>query len=173
MTENEENKDKPEQPSKKQKKGIKKKIRSSKKIKNTLGDFNIYHQNVRGLKSKIDSLGETIDDYVPTLISLVEIRFTKQEQIQIPWNKIFSNDGTTNSRGILITIKEKLKSIVVQGSKQGRENWSNTTGTIGQKTQVRMRVIYGPQEKVTPNSQLKKWYESIPDQVNIGKENKQ
>ena len=36
-----------------------------------------------------------------------------------------------------------------------------------------MRVIYGPQEKVTPNSQLKKWYESIPDQVSIGKQNKQ
>ena len=85
------------------------------------------------LEGFFDSLGETIDDYEPTLICLVEIRFTKQEQIQIPWHKIFSNDGTTNSRGILITIKEKLKSIVLQGSKQGRGNWSNTTGTIVRK----------------------------------------
>ena len=36
-----------------------------------------------------------------------------------------------------------------------------------------MGVIYGPQENVTPNSELKKLYESISDQVDIGKENNQ
>ena len=36
-----------------------------------------------------------------------------------------------------------------------------------------MRVIYGPQENVTPNSEFKKLYESISDQVDIGKENNQ
>ena len=46
-----ENKDKPQQPSEKPKKGIKKKIRGSKKIKNTLRDFKIYYQNGSGLKS--------------------------------------------------------------------------------------------------------------------------
>ena len=38
---------------------------------------------------------------------------------------------------------------------------------------VRMGVIFGPQENVTPNSELKKLYDSISDQVDIGKENKQ
>ena len=32
---------------------------------------------------------------------------------------------------------------------------------------------YGPQENVTPNSELKKLYESISDQADIGKENNQ
>ena len=36
-----------------------------------------------------------------------------------------------------------------------------------------MEVIYGPKENVTPNSELKKCYESISDQVNIRKENNQ
>ena len=36
-----------------------------------------------------------------------------------------------------------------------------------------MGVIYGPQENVTPNSELKKLYESISDQVDIGNENNQ
>ena len=36
-----------------------------------------------------------------------------------------------------------------------------------------MRVIYGPQENLTPNSEFKKLYESISDQVDIGKENNQ
>ena len=34
-----------------------------------------------------------------------------------------------------------------------------------------MGVIYGPQEDVTPNGELKKLYESISDQVETGKEN--
>ena len=52
MAENKENK---EQPSKRQIKVVKEKMRKSKKIKNRLRDFKIYYQNVRGLKSKIDS----------------------------------------------------------------------------------------------------------------------
>ena len=36
-----------------------------------------------------------------------------------------------------------------------------------------MGVIYGPQENVAPNGELKKLYESISDHVDIGKENNQ
>lgn len=42
-----------------------------------------------------------------------------------------------------------------------------------QKTQVRMGIIYVPQESVAPNSELKKFYESISDEVDIGKEHNQ
>ena len=36
-----------------------------------------------------------------------------------------------------------------------------------------MGAIHGPQENVTPNSEFKNLYESISDQVNIGKKNNQ
>ena len=36
---------------------------------------------LRGLKLNIDFLAETIDDYQPTLICLVETHLTKEEQI--------------------------------------------------------------------------------------------
>ena len=39
---------------------------------------NVY-QNARGLKSKIVSLAETIDDYEPTLICLVETHLSKEK----------------------------------------------------------------------------------------------
>ena len=42
------------------KKCIKKKNRRSKKIKNTLRDFKMYYQYVRGLNSKTNSLAETM-----------------------------------------------------------------------------------------------------------------
>ena len=87
-------------------------------MKNTLRKFKIYYQNVRGLKSKVDSLDETIEGYEPTLICLVETHLTKEEQIQIPGHKIFRNDGTTNNRCILIAIKEKLKTIGVEVNRE-------------------------------------------------------
>ena len=59
-----------------------------KKDKNTLRDFKIYYQNVKGLKSK------TIDNYESTLICLVETHLTKEEQTQIPGYNFFRNDGT-------------------------------------------------------------------------------
>ena len=74
-----ENKENKEQASKRQKKGVKEMIRRSKKIKNRLRDFKIYYQNDRGLKSKIDSLSEIIDDYEPTLICLVETHLSKKK----------------------------------------------------------------------------------------------
>ena len=146
------NKDKPEQSSKKQRKGIKKKIRRPKKIKNTLRKFKIYYQNVRGLKSKVDSLDETIEGYEPTLICLVEIHLTKEEQIQIPGHKIFRNDGTTNNRCILIAIKEKLKTIGVEVI---REDAIVQTLWYYLAIKVRMGVIYGPKKKLTPKVNLK------------------
>ena len=148
-------------------------IRRSKNIKNRLRDFKIYYQNGRGLKSKTDSLAETIDDYEPTLICLVETHLSKEEQIQIPGYKIFRNDGTNSSRGILIALKEKLKTVVIEVTRE--EEIGETLWVLlnNQKTQVRMGVIYGPRENATPNSELKKLYGSILGLVEIGKANNQ
>ena len=51
-----------EEQQKNGKKQKKRKIRRSKKIKNTLKDFKVFYQNVRGLKSKTDALDKAIDD---------------------------------------------------------------------------------------------------------------
>ena len=170
--ENRENKYKLEEPSEKLKKSIKK-DQEIKKDENTLWDFKIYYQNVIRLKSKIDSLAETIDNYEPTLICLVKTHLKKEEKIQIPGYKFFRNDSTTNSRGILIAIKGKLKTIVVEVDREDEIGQVLWVLLNNQKIQVRMGVIYGPQEKVTPNIELKKLCERISDQVDIGKENNQ
>ena len=81
--------------------------------------------------------------------------FKKEEQIQVPGYKIFKNDGTNSSRGILIAIKEKLKTIVVEVNREEEIGQTLWVLLNNQKTQVRMGVIYGPQENVTPNSELK------------------
>ena len=96
---------------KKGKNNKKKKIRRSNKIKNTFRDFKIFYQNVRGLKSKIDSPDETINDWEPSMIYLVETHMSPEEQIDIPGHQIYRNDGTKNSKGILIAVKNNIKNV--------------------------------------------------------------
>ena len=63
---------------------ITKKKTRSKKIKNALTNFKVFYQNIRGLKSKVDSIMETFSDYQPILIYLVETHLQKEEGIRIP-----------------------------------------------------------------------------------------
>ena len=137
------------------KKQKKRKIRRSKKIKNTLKDFKIFYQNVRGLKSKIDPLDEATNDYKPNLICLVETHLAKEEQIGIPGYRIYRNDGTKNSKGILIAVRNSIKTIsaeVIRYDEVAQTLWILLNN---QKQKIRIGAIYGPQENVTANDELK------------------
>ena len=46
----------------------KSKAKRGKRIKNALKYFTIFYQNIRGYKSKLDSLAETVVDTDPTII---------------------------------------------------------------------------------------------------------
>ena len=96
-------------------KQIKKKTWRSKKINNALQKFTIVYQNIRGLKSKVDSLQELVDDCQPNLLCLVETHMQEEEEIRIPgYLTIFRNDKTSNSGGIIITVKDTVKTITMQ-----------------------------------------------------------
>ena len=90
-----------------------KKTRRSKKIKNVLTNFKVFYQNVRRLKSKVDSIMKTINDYqsilICLLICLVETYLQKEEEIGIPgYRQIFRNDRSANSGGIILAMKENI-----------------------------------------------------------------
>ena len=158
-----------EEQQKNGKKQKKRKIRRSKKIKNTLKDFKIFYQNVRGLKSKIDALDEVIDDYKPNLICLVETHLAKEEQIGIPGYRIYRNDGTKNSKGILIAVRNSIKTISVEVSRYDEVGQTLWILLNNQKQKIRIGAIYGPQEKMTPNNELKLLYKTIAERIEIAK----
>ena len=136
----------------KKEKQIKKKTRRSMKIKNALQKFTIVYQNIRGLKSKVDSVRELVDDCQPNLLCLVETHMQEEEKITIPgYETVYRNDKTLNSGGILITVKDTLKTItmpVAQETEVGQTLWILLNN---QKKKTKVGVIYAPQEGVTPN----------------------
>ena len=72
---------------------------------------------MRELKSKIEALDEAIDNYKPSHVCLVETYQVKEEQIEIPWYRIYRNDGMKNSKGILVAVRNNIKTISVEVSR--------------------------------------------------------
>ena len=66
---------------------------------------------MRGLKSKADALDETLDGYESSFICLVEIHITKEEKIETPGYRIYTNDSTKSRKWIAIAVRNSIKSI--------------------------------------------------------------
>ena len=113
---------------------------------------------------------ETISDYQPILICLVETHLQKEEEIRIPrYSQIFRNDRSGNSGGITLAVKENIKTFrleVAQGKEIGQSLWILPDSN---RSKIRIRVIYAPQENVTSNNDLKVMYNNISKQISIAK----
>ena len=70
---------------------------------------------------------ETISDYQAILICLVETHLLKGEGIRIPrHSQIFHNSRSGNNGGIMLTVKENVKTVtleVAQEKKIGQSLW--------------------------------------------------
>ena len=122
-------------------------------MKNALKNFKIY-ENVRGLKSKLDSLQEMIEDYQPSLICIVETHRQKEEEIQIPGLRslAYRNGKSANSGGILIGVKDNIKNISLESIQENKVDQSFWILDKNTNKKIRVGVIYTPQENVTPNN---------------------
>ena len=109
-----------------------------------------------------------IDDYQPALVCIVETHMEKEEETQIPgYSLVCRNDRSANSGGILIGVRDNIKSISLELTEENKVGlWILLTNT---KKKIRIGVIYTPQENVTPNNELKLMYEDIREQIKIGK----
>ena len=83
-----------------------------KEQRNALKHLTIFYQNIKGMKSKLDSLTKSMDDTNPTIKCILETHMLTEEQITIPgFERVFREDGITNSGGIMIAVKNNIKKI--------------------------------------------------------------
>ena len=149
---------------------MKKKTKRSKKIKNALTNFEVFQQNVRGLKSKVDYIMETISDYQPILICLVETHLQKEE-IRIPgYCQIFRNDRSGNSGGIMLALKENIRTVTLEVAQEKEIGQSLWILLDNNRSKIRIGVTCAPQENVTSNNELKIMYNNISKQISITQE---
>ena len=108
-------------------------MKRSKRIKNALKIFKIYYQNLRGIKSKLDSLQEMTDDYQPSLVCIVENTQAKRRRnSHTRLYLVYCNDKSANNGGILIGVRDNIKNInlkLIQENKVGQSPWILVTST--------------------------------------------
>ena len=74
----------------------------------------IYYVNIRGLKSKLDSLEEIIERHSPDIIGIVETHLGEEERIEIEGYKPIRSDRNTEGGGVMLAIKKEYEDNCVE-----------------------------------------------------------
>ena len=149
------------------------KRRKGQPIKNRLKKFKIYCINIRGIKSKISSLNNIIDEVQPTMFCITETHLMEKEKIKIEGYKIYRNDRDKDGGGILVGIQKQLKNLVTIVEKNKGIEESLWMVIDNKQVPVRVGVIYAPQESRTAKDKYEEMYESIGNQILLAKQNNQ
>ena len=147
-----------------------KKTRRSKKIQNTLKNMVIYYCNIRGMKSKINSLGEIIEDKRPTIIVLVETWMHPKQKVKIEGYDIYRNDRDNTGGGILVAVDERIKNVTREVSRTTGDMESIWLTINNNTNKIRVGAVYIPKENID-KKKLKEGYKKIQKEWLEGKKN--
>ena len=122
--------------------GFMKKIRKGQPIKNKLKNFTVMYLNIRGIKSKLRSLINIVEEIQPTIICITETHLSDDENLEIEGYKPLRNNRDKDGGGVLIAIHEKLAHIatIVDEKKEVEESlWVVIVNT---KIAIRVALVY-------------------------------
>ena len=85
---------------------------------------------------------ETISDYQPIVICLAETYLQKEKEIRIPgYSQIFRNDRSGNSGGIMLAVKENIRTVMLEVA-QEKEIWQSLWILLdNNRSKIRIGVI--------------------------------
>ena len=83
---------------------------------------------------------------------------------------MYRNDDTKNSKGILLAVRNSIKTISIEVSRYDEVGQTLWILLNNQKQKIRIGAIYRLQENMTPNNELKLLCKSIVEQIEIAKE---
>ena len=152
-----------------------KKVKRGKSIKDQLEKFRIFYVNMRGLKTKVKSSQEMIQEERPTLIALTETNLKEKEELKLEGYRVIPKNVSAEEggRGLIIAVRNEIKhitSVVMEEEHPAQQMWVKISN---QRIKIRIGLIYAPQESRTRILQLKPMYDKIEDQIQKGKINKE
>ena len=128
--------------------------------------FSIYYVNVRGLKSKMDSVQRILEDIQPEVICMTETHLGDGEKVELEGYEIYYNSNTKGKGGIVVGIQEKLKHITIETEKKKgafETLWIKIDNT---KNKINIGTIYAPQESRTKIKVFREMYKTINEKIN-------
>ena len=144
-----------------------KKIRCLKWIRNSFKNLKLLYVNIRGRKSKTDSLASIIEEMNPSIICLVETQLDEAERVQLEGlNSVFRSDKSSDSGGIMVAVKDKLKNIAIQLGETKDVGQTLWVRLDNRKEKIGIGTVYAPQESRTRLTELEKLFQVIETYIN-------
>jgi len=118
--------------------------------------------NIRGIKSKLISLKEIIEETKPTILNIQETHLGENEVIDLEGYKIIYNNKKEGKGGTAIAIQNNIISKCVAIEKIS-ENYEAMWIRISNNNSINLRIgnVYAPQESRTKDKEIENMYNNI------------
>lgn len=148
-----------------------KRTKRSRKNKNKFIKFKIYGVNIRGMKSKMNSLNEIAEVLNPSVICLCETHLSSNENEKIEGYTNYNMPNTSEKGGIVIAVRDDMYNFSIENNRsieKDEQLWISINNT---RIKIRIGVIYAPQENKSNNEIIDAIYEKIENEINAAMEN--
>ena len=130
--------------------------------------------NIRGLKSKFDSLLTKVDEIEPAVICITETHLLETEPCVIDgYGEPYRNDKDNMGGGLIVFVRKEIENICTVVEKNNEVGQSLWVVIDNNQVKIRLGLIYAPQESRTKKAKLKIMYEHIKEQVQRAEEKQQ
>ena len=143
--------------------------------RNILKNFVVMVDNVRGIKSKLNSIKDILEEEKPAILALTETKLVKEDVVEfegyITW-RVDRKEGKEGG-GVLILFRDNLAHVmkVVREEKENMEMlWIKLDNSV---TKARIGVVYMPQENSVTLGEIKEIYKKIETEIETAAESKE
>ena len=133
--------------------------------RNALNNFNILTDNVRGIKSKMNSLLDIVEAEKPALMGLSETKLKAGDLYQIDGYKIKRVDREKEGGGVLFAYKkefENMVTVVMEEKEEVEMLWIKLNNGV---VVVRFGIVYMPQEDAKTVKEQQKIFGLMKEQI--------
>ena len=145
-----------------------KRTHRSKVNQDMLEKFTLYYQNIRGVKSKWNSLKNLIMEKQPVMVALVETHLNEHDTLEeVPGYKVIRRERKiAEGGGIAIFYKTKLEGLItlLPTCEQHTDKvvWIKVANT---RISIKIGIVYMPQESLTPKQELQSIYNTFGAEI--------
>ena len=132
-------------------------------LSNTIKQINILNVNVRGAKSKLDSIESLLVAKSIDIADISETRLSEKEQLYLEGYHWYGQSHNKDGGGAGFFVSQRLVSLIedTPNTCKGELKWIN----LRAKRNICIGIYYGPQENVD-KTLLEEEYQRITDDIN-------
>lgn len=150
----------------------KKRVKRRKTREKSLENMTLYFVNIRGMKSKLESLSQILEELKPDVVGLVETHLSGEDRINIDGYEVVRKDRKRDGGGILIAVKSKYKNVMLEVINKDDVEESLWI-VLGQKTRYKIGVVYAAKGDKEKKKEIKDMYKLINEEIKQGQMKKQ